>query len=119
MKDLLLLSTIILLLDSIFLYFVSYLFFPMILSIQKERFKLNYLGAIIAYLFIIFQIYYFILLPNSSLVFAFLLGFTTYGIYESTNYSVIKHWDIRLLFVDTLWGGLLYTLTTYLFRMFT
>tara|TARA_B110001469_G_C9343781_1_gene181929 strand:- start:155 stop:514 length:360 start_codon:yes stop_codon:yes gene_type:complete len=119
MKEIILLSTIIILLDAIFLYVVSYLFIPMIISIQKEGFQLNYFAAFIAYLFIIFQVYYFIIIPKSSLLFAFLLGTTTYGIYEFTNYSVIKNWNILVASIDTLWGGILYLLTTYFFRIFT
>jgi uncharacterized membrane protein len=36
---------------------------------------------------------------------AFILGFLSYGIYNATNYATIKHWSLKTVIFDTLWGG--------------
>ena len=46
---------------------------------------------------------------------AFLLGIFVYGVYEGTSYSILKNWTIYTILIDTLWGGTLFALTTYLF----
>ena len=43
---------------------------------------------------------------------AFLLGIVIYGVYESTNYAILKNWNIKAVALDTLWGGILFALTT-------
>ena len=42
----------------------------------------------------------------------FVLGFIIYGIYELTNHATIKNWPLFMVFIDTLWGGVLFALTT-------
>lgn len=44
---------------------------------------------------------------------AFLLGLVIYGVYETTTYSVLKNWKISTVITDTLWGGVLFYLTTF------
>ena len=44
----------------------------------------------------------------------FLLGFFTYGIYELTNYAIFNNWTIHGVIIDTLWGGILYALITFI-----
>ncbi len=40
-----------------------------------------------------------------------------YGVYETTNYALLKNWSILTVFIDTLWGGLLFAFTTYIINM--
>jgi uncharacterized membrane protein len=39
-----------------------------------------------------------------------------YGVYETTNYAIIKKWSPYAIVLDTVWGGILYTLVTYFTR---
>jgi uncharacterized membrane protein len=72
------------------------------------------LGAIICYILLIFGLYYFILKDHRSILDATLFGIVIYGVYESTNYATLKNWTLKILLIDTLWGGVLMGLTTYL-----
>ena len=90
----------------------------LIMNIQGEPVKLNYMYIFLAYVFITLQIYLFLIVNNTPLIYAFLLGFTTYGIYEMTNASIFKKWDIQLSIIDIIWGGTLYVLVFYLFSFY-
>ena len=57
---------------------------------------------------------YFIIKPNKSINEAFLLGLVIYGVYETTNYALFKNWSLATVFIDTLWGGVLFASTTYI-----
>jgi uncharacterized membrane protein len=43
----------------------------------------------------------------SALGYGFLFGIILYGIYDFTNYSLLKDWPLSVTLVDTLWGGIL------------
>jgi uncharacterized membrane protein len=45
---------------------------------------------------------------------AFLLGIVIYGVYETTSYALLKKWKLSIVLMDTLWGGVLFGLTTAL-----
>ena len=49
---------------------------------------------------------------------AFLLGLFIYGIFEFTSGAIFKKWETLPLFVDTLWGGILYLLTYVIYKFF-
>ena len=110
---LLLLSAIILVcVDFIYLNLVKPLFAWQIKKIQQSPMEINYLGAIICYIFLIFGINYFIIKPNKSPQDAFLLGLVIYGVFETTNYALFKNWSSLTVVIDSLWGGILFALTT-------
>jgi uncharacterized membrane protein len=48
---------------------------------------------------------------------AFLLGIVIYGVYETTNYALFKDWSILTVIIDTLWGGTLFAITTYIVNL--
>ena len=45
---------------------------------------------------------------------AFLLGFTTYAIYDLTNYALLNKYSFKLGLMDSIWGGTLFALTNYI-----
>ena len=49
---------------------------------------------------------------------AFLLGLFIYGIFEFTSGAIFKKWETFPLIVDTLWGGILYFLTYFIYKFF-
>lgn len=114
-KILLISSIVILFLDFIFLSLIASSFSKIIFNIQKSPLKINYSIAIITYILMILALNYFILNKTKpKLIDAFLLGFIIYGIYETTNLATIQKWSYKLALIDTLWGGILFYLTTYL-----
>ena len=108
---------IMLLLDFVYLTTFSNFYNNLIKNIQGEKIKFNMVGALFAYLFLIYGINYFILnQPKTTLTDAFILGVIIYGVYETTNYAIIKKWSPYAIVLDTVWGGILYTLVTYFTR---
>ena len=112
---LMLLSAIIFIsLDFIYLQSIKDYFQKQVQSVQGSAMQVNYLGAALCYVFLIAGINYFIIKPNRSVTDAFLLGLVIYGVYETTNYALFKNWSIITVIIDTLWGGILFALTTYI-----
>ena len=113
-KDLFLTGTILLLLDIGFLYSSGPMFKKQITKVQKTSFSMNYFGATFAYILLIIGLYWFIIKENRSLLDAFILGFVIYGVYEGTSKALLKNWDYKTMVIDTLWGGTLTVLTTFI-----
>lgn len=112
---LMLLSAIIFItLDFIYLQSIKDYFQKQVQSVQGSAMQVNYLGAALCYVFLIAGINYFIIKPNRSIKDAFLLGLVIYGVYETTNYALFKNWSAITVIIDTLWGGILFALTTYI-----
>lgn len=108
----------ILLLDFIYFYFVQESMMKMILVIQKNPVKVNLIYFILCYLFLTFALYYFIIREKKSPMDAFLLGLSIYAIYELTNASLFTNWKLWVVLVDSLWGGILFSITTFIYYSF-
>ena len=103
--------------DFIYLNLMKGYFNKQIQSVQGSPAKMNYLGAALCYIFLIVGINYFIIKPHKSVSDAFLLGIIIYGVYETTNYALLKNWSILTVIIDTLWGGALFAITTYIVNL--
>lgn len=106
-------SIIMLVLDITYLSTFGKPFVDQTVMIQKSPFELNYVGALASYLCLILGLNYFVILKQGSLQDAFVLGFVMYGVYDATNMALLKKWLPDLALMDTLWGALLMTATTY------
>ena len=106
-------SIIMLILDITYLSTFGKPFVDQTVMIQKSPFELNYVGALASYLCLILGLNYFVILKQGSLQDAFVLGFVMYGVYDATNMALLKKWLPDLALMDTLWGALLMTATTY------
>ena len=105
----------ILLLDFIYFYFFQESMMKMISMIQKNPVKINFIYFILCYLFLTFVLYYFIIRENKSPMDAFLLGLSTYAIYELTSASLFTNWKLWVVLLDSLWGGILFFLVTTIY----
>ena len=115
---LLLISAIIFIsIDFVYLNVMKGYFDNQIRTVQGSPIKMNYLGAAICYILLIVGINYFIIKPRKSVSDAFLLGIVIYGVYETTNYALLKDWSFLTVIIDTLWGGLLFAATTYIVNL--
>jgi len=113
-KYILISAVVMLLLDYIYLYLTKDSFIKMVVNIQNTTFKFNLLGAIISYTLLIIANYKFLYNKKSDYKDAFLLGIIIYGVFDGTNLALFKNYDINLGIKDTLWGGILMTITYYL-----
>ena len=116
-KKLLISAIVFVFIDSIYLNLASNYFSNQIKLIQGSSIKMNYLAAIICYIFLIFGINYFIIKPNRSVQDAFLLGIVIYGVFETTNMALFSKWSWLTVLIDTLWGGILFALTTFIIKL--
>ena len=110
-------AVIFIILDFVYLNVIKGYFDNQIKSVQGSPIKINYLGAAMCYILLIVGINYFIIKPRKSVSDAFLLGIIIYGVYETTNYALLKNWSILTVHIDTLWGGLLFAATTYIVNL--
>ena len=112
-----LLSAIILvLLDGIYLNLIKSYFKNQIKTVQGSDMTINFTAAILCYVFLIFGLNYFVISKGKSVTDAFLLGLTIYAVYELTNKALFTKWAWLTVLMDTLWGGILFALTTMIIR---
>lgn len=100
------------------------LYNTMIPKIQKSPMVVNTRYAVFSYLLLCFAMNYFVL-PNIKkntlkelINHGFLLGIVIYGVYDFTAAAVLKSWDEKTMYIDVLWGGILFTITPYLTNLF-
>lgn len=105
-------------LDYIYLKSSGNIFSKLITNIQNSPLKLRIYPTIVVYILIFLMWIIFIYNQKDKFTFkenifrAFLLGMCTYGIYDFTNMAIFKNWNINVALMDTIWGGVLYSLTT-------
>jgi uncharacterized membrane protein len=104
-------------LDYFYLNLTKNYFENQVQLVQGSPLKLNYLGAILCYIFLIFGINYFIIKPKRSIQDAFLLGLIIYAVFETTNLALFSKWSWFTVLIDSLWGGILFALTTYIVNL--
>ena len=103
-----------LVLDFIYLSLTKNFYNNLVRSIQGQNIIIRPIAMIIVYLLLAFAYYYFILEKNGTIKDAFILGISIYGTFDLTNYAIFNKWNLKAVLMDTLWGGILFSLTRYL-----
>ena len=103
--------------DLIYLNFIKEYFNNQIKLIQGTPIKMNLLATLLCYILLSFSINYFIINPNRSIQDAFLLGIVIYGVFETTNMALFSKWSWLTVLIDTIWGGILFALTTFIVKL--
>jgi uncharacterized membrane protein len=85
--------------------------------VQGSTIKMDLLATFFCYIFLIFGLNYFIIKRKRSVLDAFLLGLVIYGVYETTTKALFHKWSWITVLIDTLWGGILFALTTYIISL--
>ena len=115
LKKLALIASLLLILDLTYLFMFKDFMLPVFKKIQKTDLKIRFASAFACYIILVSGLYYFIIRKKAPLVDAFLLGMLINGVYETTNYAFFNDWSPLLVLLDTLWGGILLSTTTYLY----
>ncbi len=68
----------------------------------------------LAYIFIAFAVYYFIIKDERSYKDAFILGLLVYGIFDFTNLAIFNKYKLYVGLIDIVWGATLFALTTFI-----
>lgn len=105
-----------LVLDGIYFTINNNFFKKTIQNVQKSPVKPNYVGVVLAYVFLVAIEYYFVIMKNLKAKDAFFLGAGIYGVYEFTNFATLINWPLSLVIMDTLWGGILFASATCMIR---
>jgi len=98
--------------DFFYLYSIKSYFEHQVKKVQKSILKINIFATFCCYLFLVLGLNYFIILPRKKPFDAFLLGIFVYGVYETTNWGLFSNWSYKTVLMDTIWGGILFFLTT-------
>jgi uncharacterized membrane protein len=107
-------AVVFVLLDSFYLNIMKNYLTKQIENVQGSKMKFNFIGAALCYAFLIIGLNHFIIQPNKSIQDAFLFGLIVYGVFETTNYAIFEKWSLFTVFIDTLWGGILFSLTVFI-----
>lgn len=115
-----------LILDALWLSWMKPIYFSRYRKVQCGKpLRVDWRAAIAAYLLMYCGFIWFVL-PNvvdkkkegvkvlNVLVNGFAFGLVVYGVYNATNAAVFEGFDITLAFIDTLWGGVIYSLLSWL-----
>jgi uncharacterized membrane protein len=111
------LKTLILLffIDMVYIYAIGMpVFNKQIKDVQGTEIKIDIVATLLTYVLIATALYYFIIKDKRPVHEAFLLGLCIYGVYELTSKSLLDKWSWNTVVIDTLCGGILFSLTTYL-----
>jgi len=119
MYKLLLTAIVFVIIDGIFLTMMKPYFENQVKIVQGSSLKVNITATLLCYVFLIFGIYYFIIQPNKSVQDAFLFGIVVYAVYETTSRALLTKWKWSTVFIDTLWGGILFALTAWIMKKAT
>jgi uncharacterized membrane protein len=113
-KTIIFIAVVMLLLDTSYLYLNRPLFMRVFRAVQHDDMRVKTMGVVLCYVLLIFGLYYFIISRRRPVLDAFLFGLVIYGVYETTNYATFNKWPVLTLLLDTVWGGTLMALTTWL-----
>jgi uncharacterized membrane protein len=122
--NLFIISIIMACVDVMYLFTMTPFFNKLVKNIQGTEISIKYISAFIVYIFLVLQLYYFVLNNINSysyntlhnIIFnSFILGVTTYGVYEYTNHAIFDKWTLQATLYDTLWGGILFSLTSIIY----
>ena len=119
MYKLLITAIVFVIIDGIFLTMMKPYFENQVKLVQGSALKVNITATLLCYVFLIFGIYYFIIQPNKSVQDAFLFGIVIYAVYETTSRALLTKWKWTTVFIDTLWGGILFALTAWIMKKAT
>ena len=112
--EIFLISIILVVIDTGYLYSMKNFFNNQIKLVQGTDIQMNIYAAILCYIALVYGLYYFIIKDKRPLIDAFIFGIVIYAVYELTTMALLKKWSWKTVVLDTLWGGILFTITTYL-----
>ena len=120
-KTLAIVSALVLAIDLVWIQWImKEKYTELIPRVQGTQMVVRYFPALISYFTIILPVVLFSI-PNvspqrrftDSLFYGGILGMCMYGMFSFTNYALIKNWTLEVVALDTIWGGILYTIVTY------
>jgi uncharacterized membrane protein len=90
------------------------MFDKLVRKIQGENMKINMYGVLGSYILLTLVLYKYIIAERKPLLDAFVLGICVYGVFDFTNYAIFKNYDLFSGLLDTIWGGILFYMVTWI-----
>ena len=124
MLPVLIYAVLFVLVDSIYLTNIAGPYGKMISNIQGKKMEMKLLPAAVVYFSLIGAWYVFIYRERKGRSYwenigrAALLGFFIYSVYDFTNLALIDKYQLDLSIIDSVWGGILYAITTAILLYF-
>lgn len=126
MNDILIISASMFLIDFVYLSTISKHFNKQIKMVQNSKIEIDMVAAALCYIVLVAGLYYFVIqhmnvgaiksihspVMRKHILDAMILGWIIYAVYELTTKAIIKKWMWSTVLMDTLWGGILFGLTT-------
>lgn len=117
MRELVLVSVILLTLDYVYLSnFGAKPFLNMVEKIQNEKTILKLPAAVVSYVLLILAVHQIVLEKPDNYRRAFMIGLIIYGVFDATNMALFNKYDITVAIEDSIWGGVLFATTLYLYN---
>ena len=129
----LLLFCIVLALDSLWLSLMKHNYNALVRTMQGSDIQIAYIPALLSYMCVFLALYVFAIpriqgqltdtmsildIFKVCLIYGGGLGISIYGVFNFTNMAIFNKYRHWILYADTLWGGILFTLTTFMYFMF-
>jgi len=106
-------SILMIIIDTVYLSMIGKSAFEKtVAAIQGSKLVVNMPPAIFTYILMAIILNYFIISANKPAFDAFILGFCAYGIFDFTNLAIFKNYTLKTAIMDTLWGAILFYVTT-------
>ncbi len=106
-------SILLVIIDSVYLSMIGKpLFEKTVAAIQRSKLVVSMPPAIFTYILMAIILNYFIISASKPAFDAFILGFCVYGIFDFTNLAIFKNYTLKTAIMDTLWGAILFYVTT-------
>jgi uncharacterized membrane protein len=117
----------ILFIDFIWIFSNSKNYNSLVEKVQKTPLSINYIGAFLSYIIFICGLFFFSiplieikLKENKNLLILSLfygggLGLLLYGMFNATNYGIFTNYNYKIALLDTFWGFIIFTISSYLF----
>ena len=109
-----------LVLDALFIGYFMKDWQSLLLRVQGEKMEVRMMSALAVYVLMVLAWVYFVYRPylvhksiGKAVNTGAVLGFVIYGIFELTNFAIIKKWNMKFVLLDTFWGATLYALVSY------
>ena len=104
-------------LDAIYLSNFGDFFQKLVKKIQGSKISMNIGAAVVTYLAMLVVLNVFILQQpklreNKKYILAWVLGLCVYLVFDGTNLAIFKNWSWEALVLDSVWGSILFLLTT-------
>lgn len=117
-RNFLIVLAVLFFLDLFYLMIIKSTFKYQVHIVQGVPLSVNYIAFILVYLLMALLFYMLFIdscnmsiLVKDRYLYMFLVGILIYGVYELTNKALFSRWTWKVVFMDTVWGGLLFMLT--------